>query len=210
MTRIILPVPSLWLDVFQKIKALGYTGVSFYSDWALLEGEQGDFSAEGVFAFEPFFEAARRIIAKAQITNGGPIILFQPENEYSQATSDVTFPDREYFQAVEDQYREAGIVVPFISNDAAPRGYLAPRTGTGSVDIYGHDAYPLGFDCANPYTWPDGALPLEFRTLHLEQSPSTPFSLVEFQGGKAIPALCLDARLHSELRDVVRRSPSMG
>ncbi|KAL8719117.1 MAG: hypothetical protein Q9225_003829 [Loekoesia sp. 1 TL-2023] len=233
-----LPVPSLWLDVFQKIKALGYTGVSFYSDWALLEGQQGNFTAEGIFAFEPFFEAASTagiyllarpgpyinaevsgggfpgwlqrteaklrtpqylnytynyvrniatIIAKAQITNGGPVILFQPENEYSQATPDVTFPDRRYFQAVEDQYREAGIVVPFISNDAAPHGYLAPGTGNGSVDIYGHDAYPLGFDCANPYVWPNGALPLNFRTLHLEQSPSTPYSLVEFQGGSFDP-----------------------
>lgn len=53
-----LPVPSLWLDIFQKIKALGYNGVSFYADWALLEGKQGDFTAEGIFAFEPFFEAA--------------------------------------------------------------------------------------------------------------------------------------------------------
>lgn len=53
-----LPVPSLWLDVFQKIKSLGYNGVSFYVDWALLEGKPGNFSAEGVFAFEPFFEAA--------------------------------------------------------------------------------------------------------------------------------------------------------
>lgn len=234
MTADSLPVPSLWLDVFQKIKALGYTGVSFYTDWALLEGKQGNFTAKGVFALEPFFEAAStagiyllarpgpyinaevsgggypgwlqrtkaklrtseyltytdnyvrqiaQIIAKAQIANGGPVILFQPENEYSQAISDVTFPDREYFQSVEDQYREAGITVPFISNDAAPRGYLTPGSGNGSVDIYGHDAYPLGFDCANPYSWPDGALPLQFRTLHLEQSPSTPYSLVEFQGG---------------------------
>ncbi|KAL8944309.1 MAG: hypothetical protein Q9216_000493 [Gyalolechia sp. 2 TL-2023] len=224
---------------------LGYTGVSFYTDWALLEGKQGSFAAEGVFAFEPFFEAAStagiyllarpgpyinaevsgggypgwlqrtkpklrtlqylnytdnyvrqigQIIAKAQITNGGPIILFQPENEYSQATSDVTFPDREYFRAVQDQYREAGVIVPFINNDAAPRGYLAPGTGSGSVDIYGHDAYPLGFDCANPYTWPDGALPLEFRALHLEQSPSTPYSLIEFQGGKAIPPAVVPVR----------------
>lgn len=54
-----LPVPGLWLDILQKIKALGYTGVSFYTDWALLEGKQGDFSAEGVFALEPFFEAAQ-------------------------------------------------------------------------------------------------------------------------------------------------------
>ena len=53
-----LPVPSLWLDVFQKIKAMGFNCVSFYVHWALLEGKQGDFTAEGVFAFEPFFQAA--------------------------------------------------------------------------------------------------------------------------------------------------------
>jgi len=54
-----LPVPSLWLDIFQKIKALGYSGVSFYTDWALLEGKQGVFNASGIFALEPFFEAAQ-------------------------------------------------------------------------------------------------------------------------------------------------------
>jgi beta-galactosidase GanA len=54
-----LPVPHLWLDVFQKIKALGYNTVSFYVDWALVEGKQGNFTAEGIFAFEPFFEAAQ-------------------------------------------------------------------------------------------------------------------------------------------------------
>lgn len=27
-----LPIPGLYLDIFQKIKALGYTGVSFYID----------------------------------------------------------------------------------------------------------------------------------------------------------------------------------
>jgi beta-galactosidase GanA len=152
-----LPVPSLWGDVFQKIKALGYNAVSFYVDWALVEGKQGDFTAEGIFAFEPFFEAAQKagiylithtilliriqrpgpyinaevsgggfpgwlsrnpgiprtrdprflnatdnysrhigeIIAKAQITEGGPVILYQPENEYSQAvSSDPEFPDQ--------------------------------------------------------------------------------------------------------------------
>jgi beta-galactosidase GanA len=54
-----LPVPSLWLDIFQKIKAIGFNAVSFYADWALLEGKQGNFSAAGVFAFEPFFDAAK-------------------------------------------------------------------------------------------------------------------------------------------------------
>ncbi|KAI9713478.1 MAG: hypothetical protein M1820_000860 [Bogoriella megaspora] len=234
-----LPVPGLFLDVFQKIKALGYSGVSFYVDWALLEGKPGDFSAEGVFALEPFFEAASQagiyllarpgpyinaessgggypgwlqrnpgilrtpdpnylnatnnyvqsiseIIAKAQITNGGPVILLQPENEYSQAVSGITFPDPDYFGYVEDQYRNAGIVVPFISNDAFPRGYFAPGQ-PAAVDIYGHDGYPLGFDCANPYTWPDNALPTYYLNLHEQQSPSTPYAIVEFQGGSFDP-----------------------
>ena len=28
-----LPVAGLWLDIFQKIKAAGFSGVSFYTDW---------------------------------------------------------------------------------------------------------------------------------------------------------------------------------
>ncbi|KAK4618252.1 putative beta-galactosidase A [Fulvia fulva] len=238
-----LPVPSLWLDVFQKIKALGYNGVSVYFDWALLEGKPGQFEAEGVFALEPFFEAAQtagiyliarpgpyinaevsgggypgwmqrvpallrtrdpayleatqnyvvniaKLIAAAQITNGGPVVLFQPENEYSQATDNIEpFPDPMYFQYVEDQFRNNSIVVPFISNDARPQGYFAPGPPRqeAALDIYGHDGYPLGFDCANPYTWPDNALPTNYRDLHENQSSSTPYSIVEFQGGAFDP-----------------------
>ena len=55
-----LPVPDLWLDVFQKVKALGFNAVSFYVHWALLEGQPGHYLAEGIFAFEPFFEAAQQ------------------------------------------------------------------------------------------------------------------------------------------------------
>jgi beta-galactosidase GanA len=39
---------------------MGYTGVSFYVHWALLEGKPGNFNASGVFDFEPFFEAASK------------------------------------------------------------------------------------------------------------------------------------------------------
>lgn len=127
-----------------------------------------------------------KIVAAAQITNGGPIILYQPENEYSQAVPGVEFPNPTYMEFVENQAREAGIVLPFILNDAYPHGYFTPGT-PGGVDIYGHDGYPLGFDCANPYTWPDNALPTYYGDLHEEQSPSTPYSIVEFQGGSFDP-----------------------
>lgn len=54
-----LPVPSLWADVLQKVKALGLNAVSIYIDWAQLEGKPGDFSAEGIFDYAAFFDAAK-------------------------------------------------------------------------------------------------------------------------------------------------------
>lgn len=53
-----LPVPSLWIDVFEKVKALGFNTVSFYVYWALLEAKQGSFQADGIFDLKPFFQAA--------------------------------------------------------------------------------------------------------------------------------------------------------
>jgi hypothetical protein len=126
-------------------------------------------------------------IKEAQITNGGPVILVQPENEYTQATSAIQpFPDPVYMDYVMDQLRDAGIIVPLVSNDASPKGYNAPGQ-PAAVDIYGYDAYPLGFDCANPDRWPDGRLPTTWRDLHEEQSPTTPHSIIEFQAGSFDP-----------------------
>jgi Glycosyl hydrolases family 35 len=75
------------------------------------------------------------IIAKQQITNGGPVILWQPENEFWTG-SGVPFPNPEYFQYVIDQARDAGIVVPIMNNDAFANGDQVPGSGLGSVDIY--------------------------------------------------------------------------
>ncbi|QPG96206.1 hypothetical protein C2857_003537 [Epichloe festucae Fl1] len=234
-----LPVPSLYLDVFEKIKAMGFNLVSFYVDWALLEGKQGEFRADGIFDLEPFFDAAKkagvyllarpgpyinaevsgggfpghlqrlqgvlrssapdflnatdnymakicRIIAEQQITNGGPVVLFQPENEYSSGYK-IPFPNGPYMQYVINQARTAGISVPMINNDVGPSGNYAPGKGVGSVDIYGHDSYPLGFDCGNPTVWPPNNLPTYFHDRHVRQSPFTPCSIVEFQGGAFDP-----------------------
>lgn len=54
-----LPVPSLWADVFQKIKALGLNTVSFYLHWGALEGKSGDFNDPAGLAIEPFLQAAQ-------------------------------------------------------------------------------------------------------------------------------------------------------
>ncbi|TQK11846.1 beta-galactosidase-like protein [Herbaspirillum sp. SJZ107] len=43
-----LPNPSLWRDVIQKMKALGFNGVSFYFDWAYHSPKPGVYDFSGV------------------------------------------------------------------------------------------------------------------------------------------------------------------
>jgi beta-galactosidase GanA len=59
LTKTSLPVADLYIDIFQKVKSLGYNMVSFYVDWALLEGKPGTYRAEGVFDLQPFYDAAQ-------------------------------------------------------------------------------------------------------------------------------------------------------
>jgi hypothetical protein len=66
-------------------------------------------------------------------------------------------------------------------------GEVVLGTTEGDVDIYGHDSYPLGFDCANPSVWPAGNIPTYFHASHVQQSPSSPFAIPEFQGGAFDP-----------------------
>ena len=54
-----------------------------------------------------------KIIADAQITNGGPVILVQPENEYLNGFASGFSPNPYYVQDVEDEWRNTGIVMPF-------------------------------------------------------------------------------------------------
>lgn len=68
-----LPVSSLYLDVFQKIKALGFNCASFYVDWALVEGTPGTYRADGIFDLQPFFDAASEV-GLYLIARAGPYI----------------------------------------------------------------------------------------------------------------------------------------
>lgn len=65
------------------MKALGFNCVSFYVDWALLEGKQGHYSAEGIFDLELFFEAA---------TEAGIYLMARPGPYINAETSGGGFP----------------------------------------------------------------------------------------------------------------------
>ena len=139
-------------------------------------------------ATQNYVSTINGVISQAQITNGGPVILVQPENEYATFAGVplADFPtqmNREYMAFVEQQFRDAGIVLPLFVNDNEVRGNWAPGSGLGSVDIYGIDAYPLRYDCGDPYTWPTYEFPTNWQITHEVESPTTPFVIAEFQGG---------------------------
>ncbi|KUL82910.1 hypothetical protein ZTR_10382 [Talaromyces verruculosus] len=269
-----IPVPGLWLDIFQKIKSMGFTGVSFYTDWGLMEGNPGHVITDGIWSLEDFFKGASeagiyliarpgpyinaevsaggipgwvlrinatirsldpqyldttknyvttisKIIEKAQITNGGPVIMLQPENEYSSwpGLNTTTFPsdmNKEYMAFVEQQFRYAGIEVPFIVNDNLAEGYFAPGSGVGAVDIYGIDSYPLRWDCSDPSVWPTYRFPYTWQALHQQESPTTPFSIAEFQGGAnegwggVVEDMCADLVNMEAARVVYKNNYSFG
>ncbi|KAJ5177637.1 uncharacterized protein N7500_000336 [Penicillium coprophilum] len=240
---------------------MGFTAVSFYVDWSLVEGNPGQVITDGIWSLDEFFDAASqaglyliarpgpyinaettaggipgwvlreqaiirsndpeylnatanyvskigRIIERAQIIHGGPVIMVQPENEYSTWPGVTDFPNdmhRSYMAHVEEQLHNEGITVPSIVNDNLVMGYFAPGSGQGAVDIYAIDAYPMRYDCefiytlfmcyayrgsnavyhlgANPSVWPTYRFPYDWQITHKRQSPTTPFAIAEFQGG---------------------------
>jgi beta-galactosidase GanA len=76
-----LPNPSLWRDVIQKMKALGFNGVSFYFDWAYHSPAPGVYDFTGVRDIEQALRIAEEegmyVIARpgpyinAELSGGG-------------------------------------------------------------------------------------------------------------------------------------------
>ncbi|OSC98180.1 glycoside hydrolase family 35 protein [Trametes coccinea BRFM310] len=224
-----LPVPELWLDIFQKMVAAGLNGVSIYIHWGLTNPAPGVFDFNDWRALQPLFDAAKlagifvvlrpgpyinaettagglalwstslvegavrinstswnvayqpyvsKIIEASkpnQVTEGGPMLLLQIDNEYSQTP----IGNAEYFADLEEQYRSNGIVVPLQYNDPGER--MQFTSGLGAPDLYGLDFYPNNFNCTPGAFW--NPVPTNFHEYHLETAPERPFYLPEFQGG---------------------------
>ncbi|KAK0671365.1 family 35 putative glycoside hydrolase [Cercophora samala] len=134
-------------------------------------------------AAENYVVRVADLIAKWQVDSGGPVILYQVENEYTMSTDSYKgFPDNGYMQWLIEKAKNASIAVPIINNDAWPAGYSRPGIGVGEVDIYGHDLYPFGLDCSKQ-DWPENATYTDLWEKHTSMSPGTPYTIPEFQGG---------------------------
>jgi hypothetical protein len=103
-------------DILQYINA-EVSGGGFPGWLQRIKGHLRTRDADYLAATDNYIANIGGAIAKAQITNGGPVILVQPENEYTSFADGAT-PDPVYFAYVKKQLYDAGIVVPLISNDA--------------------------------------------------------------------------------------------
>ncbi|KAE8152120.1 putative beta-galactosidase [Aspergillus avenaceus] len=234
-----LPVPELWLDVFQKLRANGFNAVSVYFFWSFHSASEGTFDFEtgahniqrlfdyakeagvyviaragpycnaetsaGGFAlwaangqmgsertsdeayyrrWRPWIREVGRIIARNQITNGGPVILNQHENELQETVYEADDTKVVYMKQIAEAFEEVGIVVPSSHNE---KGMRAVSWSTdykdvgGAVNVYGLDSYPGSLSCTNP----DSGFNL-VRTYYQwfrDYSPTQPEYLPEFEGG---------------------------
>ena len=54
-----LPVPSLWPDILEKVKAAGLNGISVYTHMGLINPAPGVVDFGGFRALQPLFDAAK-------------------------------------------------------------------------------------------------------------------------------------------------------
>lgn len=106
-------------------------------------------------AWIPWVQKVGSIIAANQITNGGPVILTQVENELTETVHSADNTLVIYMEQLKKAFREAGIVVPFTHNEKGMRGQSWStdyQDVGGAVNVYGLDSYPGGQSCTNPTT----------------------------------------------------------
>ncbi|QRW12333.1 glycoside hydrolase family 35 protein [Ceratobasidium sp. AG-Ba] len=134
-------------------------------------------------AWTPYISQVSKHVAPYQYP-AGPVILMQSENEFlSDATepqNPYTYGHTDYMRRIIETMRNNGITkIPITYNDFWPSGRYA--SGAAKVDLYGWDAYPLGFDCSNPSKWNE--VGTNYDNYHQNINPAEPLYLAEFQGG---------------------------
>ncbi|KAF9269213.1 glycoside hydrolase family 35 protein [Marasmius fiardii PR-910] len=166
---------GLWLIARPGPYINGETTGGGFPGWVgNIQGSLRTNNAAYLAAYKPYLIAISRLIAKNQITQGGPIIMVQAENEFNESSD-----HNIYMQNIIDTYRSNGIVVPITHNDqhAGQAGNFSPdKPGLGRVNIYCGDSYPQGSS-----SW--AQVQAIYYSAHQSAAPSNPLCLAEFGGG---------------------------
>ncbi|KAG5747128.1 hypothetical protein H9Q70_010184 [Fusarium xylarioides] len=169
----------------------------------LTTGEYGplrDDNAAYTKAWERYSKAVAEYVRPYLITNGGPVIMWQIENEYGNQWLDpeTKKPNNtaiHYMELLEGKTRDWDINVPFTANtpNMWTRSWSKDYGNVGGeVDMYGLDHYPACWTCnlaqctgvngvVKPYTV------FDYYSHFKAVSPTQPSFLMEFQGGSFNP-----------------------
>lgn len=151
-------------------------------------------------AWERYYEAVAEYVRPHLITNGGPVIMWQIENEYGEQwlDADTKKPNQtaiNYMELLEEKTRQWGVDVPFTANNPNmwTRSWSKDYSDAGGeVDVYGLDHYPACWTCnlaqcldvngeVEPYTV------FNYYDHFQSVSQTQPSFLMEFQGGSYNP-----------------------
>lgn len=138
--------------------------------------------------WSPWMTKIGKIIAANQITEGGPVILVQHENELQETTHRANNTLVLYMEQITQILDAAGIVVPSTHNEKGMRSMswsMDYEDVGGAVNIYGLDSYPGGLSCTNPNAGFN--LIRTYYQWFQNYSYTQPEYLAEFQGGYFTP-----------------------
>jgi len=136
----------------------------------------------------PWMQEIESILEKNQITKGGPVIIQQIVNELQETTHSANNTLVIYMEQIEAATRNAGIVVPFSSNEKVERDESWSTDYEdvgGGVNMYSLDSYPGGFSCTNPTT--GFSVVRNYYQWFQNYSSSQPEFVPEFEGGYFTP-----------------------
>lgn len=136
----------------------------------------------------PWIQEIDGILKRNQITNGGPVIIQQIENELQETTHNPNNTLVIYMEQIEAAARNAGIVIPFSSNEKGERSESWSTDYEdvgGAVNMYGLDSYPGGLSCTNPNS--GFSVVRNYYQWFANYSYTQPNFLPEFEGGYFTP-----------------------
>jgi hypothetical protein len=151
-------------------------------------------------AWTPYWTTISGIIAEYQVSNGGPVFIYQIENEFGEQFTNVTLktpnPDAiAYMENLERVARSSGVDIPLVANNpnVNTKSWSQDYSNAGgNVDIYGLDAYPSCWSCnLAECTGTNGNVPdftvVNYYSNFQQVAPTQPSFLAEFQGGSYLP-----------------------
>jgi hypothetical protein len=167
-----LPVPSLWLDILQKVKAAGLNAVSVYTHWGLLNPAPGVVDFGSFRALQPLFDAALTagiwVILRpgpyinAETTAGGIAHWVTSRAKGTLRTNATDFHDtwQDYIQSivaqtVPNQITEGGAVI----------GKFKFRSCIRDRRVNAHYLYSYPSRCVPPFVLGDPTCKYKFRQI---------------------------------------------